>query len=169
MTRLLALTLLAGCLSVPRQQKPACSSSDDCGGGEVCDEGVCYGNPPAGMFAAALGAPSDRTNVVQTELPQLAVPSDGWLGDVVIDSPITLAGRVVAYCAAPMACTDATLPATITVTRASLFPGGIRVDDFVTWVLAALVVWVVTALGGWLLPLIFLKKKVAGRGSTART
>ena len=43
---------------------------------------------------------------------------------------------------------------------ASLFPGGIRVDDFVTWILAALVVWLVTALGTWLLPLIFLKKKV---------
>ncbi|MGH1525171.1 phage holin family protein [Leifsonia sp. L25] len=46
---------------------------------------------------------------------------------------------------------------------ASLLPGGIRVDDFLTWILAALVVWVVTALGGWLLPLIFLKKKVAAR------
>ena len=124
MTRLLALTLLAGCLSVPSQQKPACSSNDDCGSGEVCDEGVCYGNPPGGMFAAALGAPSDRTNVVQTELPQLAIPSDGWLGDIVIDSPITFAGRVVAYCVAPMACTDTSVPATITVTRASLFPGG---------------------------------------------
>ena len=46
---------------------------------------------------------------------------------------------------------------------ASLVPGGIHVDDVVTWILAALVVWVVTALGGWLLPLIFLKKKVAAR------
>ncbi|MFF2053587.1 phage holin family protein [Leifsonia sp. NPDC058194] len=43
---------------------------------------------------------------------------------------------------------------------AALFPGGIRVDDFVTWALAALIVWFVTALGGWLLPLLFLKKKV---------
>lgn len=43
---------------------------------------------------------------------------------------------------------------------ASLFPGGIHVDDVLTWVLAALVVWFVTALGGWLLPLLFLKKKV---------
>jgi hypothetical protein len=124
MTRLLALTLLAGCLSVPEQQKPACTSTDDCGAGEVCDEGVCWGNPPAGMFAAALGAPSARTNVVQTEVPQLSIPSDGWLGDIVIDSPVTIAGRVVAYCVAPMPCTDASLPATITVTRASLFDGG---------------------------------------------
>lgn len=48
---------------------------------------------------------------------------------------------------------------------ASLLPGGIRVDDFATWALAALVVWAVTALGGWLLPLIFLKKKVTERRS----
>jgi NhaP-type Na+/H+ or K+/H+ antiporter len=46
---------------------------------------------------------------------------------------------------------------------ASALPGGIRVEGVATWVLAALVVWLVTALGGWLLPLIFLKKKVAGR------
>lgn len=42
---------------------------------------------------------------------------------------------------------------------ASLFPGGIAVDGFTTWILAALVIWLVTALGGWLLPLLFLKKK----------
>lgn len=124
MIRPLALTLLAGCLSVPSQQKPACSSNDDCSTGEVCDEGLCWGNPPMGMFAAALGPPSNRTDVVQTELPQLVIPSDGWLGDIQIDSPVTIAGRVAAYCLAPMQCTDASLPATITITRASLFPGG---------------------------------------------
>jgi hypothetical protein len=34
---------------------------------------------------------------------------------------------------------------------ASLFPGGVTVTSFATWVLAALVIWVVMALGGWLL------------------
>lgn len=34
---------------------------------------------------------------------------------------------------------------------ASLFPGGIEVTGFGTWVLAALVIWIVMALGGWLL------------------
>ena len=43
---------------------------------------------------------------------------------------------------------------------ASLFPGGLTIDGAVTWVLATLVVWIVTALGAWLLPLIFLKKRV---------
>lgn len=34
---------------------------------------------------------------------------------------------------------------------ASLFPGGVTVTSFATWVLAALIIWVVMALGGWLL------------------
>jgi len=46
---------------------------------------------------------------------------------------------------------------------ASLFPGGLTINGVVTWVLATLVVWVVTALGAWLLPLIFLKKRVEER------
>jgi len=46
---------------------------------------------------------------------------------------------------------------------ASLFPGGLTIDGAVTWVLATLVVWIVTALGAWLLPLIFLKKRVDER------
>lgn len=46
---------------------------------------------------------------------------------------------------------------------ASLFPGGITIDGWVTWVLATLVVWIVTALGGWILPLIFLKERAGQR------
>jgi len=34
---------------------------------------------------------------------------------------------------------------------ASLFPGGLTVTGFATWVLAALIIWAVMALGGWLL------------------
>jgi uncharacterized membrane protein YvlD (DUF360 family) len=40
---------------------------------------------------------------------------------------------------------------------ASLFPGGIRVDGVVTWILATLIIWIVTALGVWLLGLWWLK------------
>jgi hypothetical protein len=46
---------------------------------------------------------------------------------------------------------------------ASLFPGGIQISGVVTWILATLVIWIITALGAWLLPLIFLKKRTAGR------
>ena len=46
---------------------------------------------------------------------------------------------------------------------ASLFPGGLTISGVVTWILATLIVWIITALGAWLLPLIFLKKRTAGR------
>ena len=48
---------------------------------------------------------------------------------------------------------------------ASLFPGGIRIEGAVTWVLATLIVWIVTALGGWVLPLLFLRKRANDRVS----
>ena len=123
--RLLLLLSAAGCLSVPGQQQPACTADSDCGGtGEVCQEGMCWGDPPMGTFAATLGPPSDSASVVQTEIPALAIPSDGWLGDVVLEAPVTLSGRIEAYCPGAMTCTNASLPATITITRAPRFAGG---------------------------------------------
>ena len=44
---------------------------------------------------------------------------------------------------------------------ASLFPGGITLSGIDTWVLASLIVWLITALGGWLLPLLLLRGKLA--------
>lgn len=49
---------------------------------------------------------------------------------------------------------------------ASWFRGGISIRGIGTWVLATLIVWVVTALGGWLLPLVFLKKKITRNRSS---
>ena len=46
---------------------------------------------------------------------------------------------------------------------ASLFPGGLRIDGIVSWVLAALVVWLVTSLGGWLLGYFLVKKRLDAR------
>lgn len=43
----------------------------------------------------------------------------------------------------------------------SLLPGGITLSGIDTWVLASLIVWLITALGGWLLPLLFLRGKLA--------
>ena len=45
----------------------------------------------------------------------------------------------------------------------SLVAGGISIRGVFAWVLATLIVWLVTALGAFLLPTLFLKKKVAGR------
>jgi len=41
--------------------------------------------------------------------------------------------------------------------------GGVRITDVVSWILAPVIVWVVTALATVLLPMIFIKKKVAER------
>ena len=46
---------------------------------------------------------------------------------------------------------------------ASFFPGGLQISGVITWILATLIIWIITALGAWLLPLIFLKKRAAGR------
>lgn len=48
---------------------------------------------------------------------------------------------------------------------ASLFPGGIRIEGGVAWVLATLIMWVVTALGTWLLPLLLLRGRREGRAA----
>ncbi len=48
---------------------------------------------------------------------------------------------------------------------ASLVAGGISIRGIFAWVLATLIVWLVTALGAFLLPTLFLKKKVADRRS----
>lgn len=46
---------------------------------------------------------------------------------------------------------------------ASLFPGGIRIDGVVTWILATLIMWIITALGTWLLGLWWLRNRRAER------
>lgn len=51
--------------------------------------------------------------------------------------------------------------ALVALNLASVFPGGISITGIDTWVLASLIVWLITALGGWLLPLLFLRGKLA--------
>jgi hypothetical protein len=53
---------------------------------------------------------------------------------------------------------------------ASLFAGGLVISGWQTWILATMVVWLVTSLATFLLPMIFLKQKVAAvRGSGPRS
>jgi hypothetical protein len=101
-----------------------CTTNADCAAGEACQGGVCWGDPPSGTFAATLGPPSGRNDLVSAENPSLAIPVDGWLGDLVLPAPVTLSGRVEAYCPASSTCDGTSLGATITITRPSLFPGG---------------------------------------------
>jgi hypothetical protein len=40
---------------------------------------------------------------------------------------------------------------------------GFSITGVSTWILATLIVWLVTMIGAWLLPLIFLKRRVDQR------
>lgn len=124
---LAGLAALGGCLEVPAGPAKECSVDSDCntGAGEVCDEGVCYGDPPAGQFAATIAAPATREDLVSAELAVLSLPADGWLGDLALERPVVISGRVEAYCAtANQTCSTASIAAEIRLTRPSRFPGG---------------------------------------------
>jgi hypothetical protein len=118
--------VLAGCLNVPDQGQPTCTTNDDCdrSTGQVCDEGVCWGNPPPGPWAAVVGAPDSQSGLIAVELPSVTIPDAGWLGDLTLDAPVTVSGRVEAVCQQPMPCDPTSLEATVTISRPSLFRGG---------------------------------------------
>lgn len=50
---------------------------------------------------------------------------------------------------------------------ASFFPNGLRIHGIGTWVSGTLVVWLVSALGGWLIPVLLVKDRVAQRSDGA--
>jgi len=121
----LALSLAAtACLSVPESAKPECTKMSDCDttNGEVCEDGVCWGNPPEGAFVAVISPPSDR-NLVTKELTELVISEQGWLSSLQLERPVTVSGDVDAVCTPPAIC-DRGITATITITRDSHFAGG---------------------------------------------
>jgi hypothetical protein len=120
----LAALASAGCLSVPDEDEPQCRRASDCDQavGEVCEEGVCWGDPPSVPLAAIVGPPGDAKDLVPAELPELFIPEHGWMGDLVLGTPVTLRGRVLRECILP--CPETPVEATISVTRPSSFPGG---------------------------------------------
>jgi hypothetical protein len=93
------LVLLAGCLEPPIEEPPAqCESSDQCAGGEFCDQGLCWGDPPPGPFAAVLTPPAERADLVVTHLAELSIEQDGHIPDLVFAETIEIRGRVVIDC-----------------------------------------------------------------------
>lgn len=124
MIRLSALSLLlAGCLSVPDSQPVECKVQSDCdtANGEVCEEGTCWGNPPAGPFAVLITPPGERkTDSVAREMIVDSLPADGYFGDLELGAPATLSGQIVC----PNECANTDLGASIVVTRPSSFVGG---------------------------------------------
>jgi hypothetical protein len=118
---------LGACLSVPAGPKPECQTSDDCdrAHGEVCEENVCWGNPPAGPFAAVISPPTSRRDLVSREIPQVVIPDFGWMGDLALEEPVLLSGKVVAACASQsVPCDPTPIAATVTVSRRAQFQGG---------------------------------------------
>jgi hypothetical protein len=104
-----------------------CHSNNDCdrSHGEVCEEGICWGNPPPGPYAAVVSPPSSRQDLVAREISQLAIPDYGWIGDLTLEAPVLLSGKLVAFCPPPLvACDPAPLAGTVTVSRPSQFHGG---------------------------------------------
>lgn len=124
--RVAAITALlaVGCLSVPPEEAPMCESSSDCdqGNGEICAEGVCWGDPPDGVYAARIGPPSNLTGVAPTEITSVEIADNGWFTtNLRLERPVVLSGTVVHDCAeAPCPA----IAATITVTRPSRIVGG---------------------------------------------
>jgi hypothetical protein len=120
-----AAALLGGCLSVPDGPASMCKTTRDCADGERCEEGVCWGNPPPGPFAAVLSSPSTRRDLVSREIPQVMIGDFGQLKDLTLKAPAQLTGRVTGFCAPPMmGCDASTLSSTITVSRRAQFAGG---------------------------------------------
>lgn len=126
MKSLLYLTLLAtGCLAVPGDDtQPMCTQDSDCdtAHGETCDIGVCWGDPPEALYAARIGPPNGRNDLVATEITKVNINPDGWFGtNLRLEEPVHIAGTV------NLACGEAPCPpiaTTITVTRPSRIPGG---------------------------------------------
>ena len=126
-TVLVALGLGAGCLEVPGAQGSECKVDSDCNtaSGEVCFEGLCYGDPPLGMYAATLSAPITREDLIATEVPLLTLFSDGDLGPLTLETPVTFSGRVEAACSTSQTtCSTMSIAAQVRITRPSRFPGG---------------------------------------------
>ncbi len=116
-------TTAIGCLSVPDSPTVECQVTADCdtAHGEVCDEGVCYGNPPPGPFAALLTPPSERKHdAVAHEFTLESLPADGLFGDLALAAPVSFSGQVVC----PNECSETALGASIVATRPSKFVGG---------------------------------------------
>jgi|GEM_PF-2182954 len=124
----------SACLQIPEGPVQECTADADCNTaiGEACSEGVCYGGPPSGSFAAVITPPSDRSDLITVEISNFTLPADGDLSTLVLATPSRIGGRVEAYCAQPQTCEGTSIAATIVITRAPLFPGGTGFSTVVT-------------------------------------
>jgi len=109
-----------------------CESTDDCNAaaGEVCDIGMCWGNPPAERFAAVLVPPAGRTDLPVAAAPLLSITTDGWVSGLDFPEAVAVRGRVILACppgkgAPPYPCGDAmSVGAQIVIEGEPRYPGG---------------------------------------------
>ncbi|POH67946.1 MULTISPECIES: phage holin family protein [Cryobacterium] len=120
------------------------------------------------LLSAALGL-----WVASLVLPDLTVTPSGFVTAVVVFavtqsvlSPFL--AKVVARGAPAFLGGIGLLSTFVALWIASLFPGGLTIEGWQTWILAALVVWLITAVATLLLPLVFLREAMDKRGTTAR-
>ena len=126
---------LGGCLAQPIDpgDRTECETTDDCrtGAGEVCEEGVCWGDPPAGQFAAVLGPAAVYNSVAATtELPALSFSADGWFHDAdggppTLANAVRVSGQVRTPCPPALdGCTNSlVVPGQLRWSRPSRIPG----------------------------------------------
>jgi hypothetical protein len=122
----LAGAFIAACIDTSADEGPVpprlCEVDADCdrAAGEVCDQGICWGGPPAGVqFAALLVPPAERDDLVPTEIPLLSLGTAGEAAELGFAPTVVLSGRVViAGAQAP------SVAAQIRINRASAIKGG---------------------------------------------
>src|SRR4029079_4456297 len=92
---LIAAALLAGCINgVDDGGAPKmCDDTSDCDAesGEVCDEGVCWGDPPDGVtFAPVLVRPDARADLRVAVIPALSIADDGTIVGLDFPAAVTV-------------------------------------------------------------------------------
>jgi hypothetical protein len=124
---------LVGCISPAPESDipPMCERADDCdsAAGEVCDEGVCWGDPPTeARFAAVLVPPAERADLPVAVIPLVSIAQDGLIGGLDFPEAVVVHGRVLLACPegeAPYPCGEAvSVGAQIVIERAPIYPGG---------------------------------------------
>src|SRR5690606_19155586 len=122
-----ALAGLSACIigTGPEDRAVMCESTADCSGPEVCDLGVCWGDPPdTSSFAAVLIPPAGRPELAPTELTNISISPEGRIAGLEFGATVQLRGRITIACGENQteACGDSALvPAQITVERAASF------------------------------------------------
>ncbi|MBK9033294.1 MAG: hypothetical protein IPL61_18815 [Myxococcales bacterium] len=142
-TRLAAALALALAACLPAADSPQasveCEVQADCNGaaGEVCDVGVCWGDPPTGRYSALVTPPTElRGALVKTAIADLTMAADGTLGNgidqaLILDAAVTVRGTVTIPCppTGPACVERFPLPGQVRFSRAPAFPGGPKVAE----------------------------------------